>query len=102
MYEACTDDFYPDMGAMKYHFEFATYPKSSPFYVAINNKVVGKFKDEARGKSIKEFDGWKQKMWCYQTVKQPSHCEARFSTKKRATGIQRAVVAKLRHEQYKA
>ena len=57
MYEVCTDDIYQDMWSMKEEFDLASYPKSSPFYDSTNNKVVGKFKDEASGQSIKEFVG---------------------------------------------
>ena len=46
MYELCTEDFYD----------------------ATNNKVVGKFKDEASGPSITEFVGLKLKMDSYQTL----------------------------------
>ena len=92
---------------MKDEFDLASYPKSSPFYDATNNKVVGKFKDEASGQSITEFVGLKPKMYSYQTLnsgaaipsKGPAHVEAAFTTKKRAKGIQRAAAAKLRHEQ---
>ena len=102
MYEVCTDDFYQDMWAMKGEFDLASYPKSSPFYDPTNNKVVGKFKDEASGQSITEFVGLKPKMYSYQTLNDPSNGEVGFTTKKRAKGIQRAVVGKLRHEQFKA
>ena len=111
MNEVCIEDFYQDMWAMKEEFDLASYPKSSPFYDATNNKVVGKFKDEASGQSMAEFVGLKPKMYSYQTLKSgaaipsskdPSHVEAAFTTKKGAKGIQRATVAKLRHEQFNA
>ena len=63
MYEVCTDDFYHDTWAMKEHFELASSPKTSPFYDGTNNKVVGKFKDEANGDPIVEFVGLKAKMY---------------------------------------
>ena len=47
IYEVSTEDFYQDMWAMKDEFDLASYPKSRPFYDTSNNKVVGKFKDEA-------------------------------------------------------
>ena len=87
---------------MKEEFDLASYPKSSPFYDSTKNKVVGKFKDEASGQSITQFVGLKQKMYSYQTFNDLSNGEAGFTTKKRAKGIQRAVVGKLRHDQYKA
>ena len=42
------------------------------------------------------------KMYSYQTLNDPSNGQAGFTTKKRAKGIQRAVVGKLRHEQFNA
>ena len=41
-------------------------------------------------------------MYSYQTLNEPSHGEAGFTTKKRAEGLQRAEVGKLRHEYFKA
>ena len=102
IYELCTDDFYHDMWAMKDEFDLASYRKSSPFYDPPNNKVVGKFKDEASGQSITEFVGLKPKMYSYQTLNDPSNGEAGFTIKKRAKGIQRTVVTTLRHDQYMA
>ena len=86
---------------MKDEFDLASYPTSSPFYDTTNKKVVGKVKDEASGQSISEFVGLKKSMDSNQTLNDPSHGEAAFTTKKRANGIQRAAVAKLRYEQYK-
>ena len=60
------------------------------------------FNDEASGSPIIEFVGLKPKMYSYQTLTDPSLGEAASITKKRANGIQRAAVAKLRHDQYKA
>ena len=100
MYEFCTDHFYQDMWAMKEEFDFASSPKSSPFYDPTNNKVVVNFKNEASGQLRSEFMGLKPKMYSYQTLNDPSHGEGAFSTKKRAKGIQLAAVAKLRHEEY--
>ena len=47
---------------MKEQFDLASYPKSSAFYDPTNNKVVGKFNDEATGQTITEFVGLKPKM----------------------------------------
>ena len=96
---------------MEEEFDLASYPTSSPFYDASNNKVVGKFKDEASGQAITEVVGLKPKMYSYQTLKtgagiptlkDPSQGQTGFTTKKGAKGIQRAAVAKLRQKQFKA
>ena len=90
MYEVCNDDFYQVMWAMKGQFDFARYRKNSPFIDPTNNKMVGKFNNEASGQSITEFVGLKPKMFSYQTLNDSQHGEAGFTTKKRAKGIQRA------------
>ena len=45
--------FYED----KRLFDFRDYPKDSQFYDPVNKKVIGKMKDEVRGKIINEFVG---------------------------------------------
>ena len=102
MYEIETEDFYKDMGEMREHFDLAGYPMSNPLYDPTNNKVVGKFKDETNGDPILEFVGLRAKMYSFQTLGHKEGGGAEITTKKRAKGIQRAAVAKLRHEDYKA
>ena len=68
MYEVSTDDFYQDMWAMKDEFVLGSNPNSSPFYDPNNNKMVGKFKDEACGQSITEFVVLNPKKYSYQTL----------------------------------
>ena len=43
------------------------YAKSSKFFFDENNKVIGRFKDEAAGKPMIEFVGLKSKMYSYET-----------------------------------
>ena len=102
MYEVCTEDFYHDMWAKKGEIDLASYPKSCPFYDPTNNNVVSKFKNEAFGQSITDFVWLKPKLYSYQTLNDPSNGEAGFTTKKRAKGIQRAALGKLRHDEFKA
>ena len=47
-YEIETEDVYKDFSSPqnKKFFDFASYPKNSPFYDSRNNKIIGKFKDE--------------------------------------------------------
>ena len=49
MYEIETEDAYLDMWNDRDLFDFAGYPKTSEYYDPTNNKVIGKFKDEANG-----------------------------------------------------
>ena len=101
MYEVHTEDFYQDMWRMRDHFDLASYPSSSAYYDTSNNKVVGKFKDEANGDPILEFVGLRAKMYSYQTLSHVDGGAESVVTKKRAKGIQKAAVSKLRHEEFK-
>ena len=43
--------------------DFSDYPLNSELFDAINKKVIGKMKDELKGKKINEFVGLKSKMY---------------------------------------
>ena len=53
------EDFYKD----KYLFGFSDYPLHSKFFDPVNKKVIGKMKDEFKGKIINEFVGLLSKMY---------------------------------------
>ena len=42
---------------------FSDYPKISQFYDSVNKKVIGKMKDEFKGKIINEFFGLQPKVF---------------------------------------
>ena len=68
MYEIETEDFYKDIsGDVKNRFDTSDYPDNHPSGIptGINKKVLGMFKDEAMGKSIKEFVGLRAKLYSY-------------------------------------
>ena len=70
------------------------YSEDSKFYDKTNKKVIGKFKDEAAGKIIKEFIGLGSKMYSY--VKDNDE------NSKTAKGIKKIVIKKdIKHEDYK-
>ncbi len=96
MYEIQTEDIYADMWAHKEEYDFAGYPKASPYYDNTNNKVIGKFKDESNGDPILEFIGLRPKMYSYLTV-----CGPNVKEKHRAKGIQMAASRLLTHEDFK-
>ena len=101
MYEVQTDDFYQDMWSMRDQFDLSNYPAASQYKDPTNNRVVGKFKDEANGDPILEFVGLRAKMYSYQTLSHNETGKETIITKKRAKGIQKAAVSKLRHEEFK-
>ena len=64
-YEIQTKDAYKDFWADKNKFDNIDYPKDSQFFDPTNEKVIGKFKDEAAGMPILDFIGLKSKMYSY-------------------------------------
>ena len=62
VYEIKTDDVYEDFDKNKNLFDFSDYPHNSKFFDSVNKKVIGKMKDEFKGKIISEFVGLKSKM----------------------------------------
>jgi hypothetical protein len=92
-YHIQTDDVYRDMGERKELFDFSDYPKDHFLFDDSNKKVVLKMKDETNSVPIKEFVGVRSKMY--------SILGGDSSEKKRAKGINKAVVKSMRHEEYK-
>ena len=58
-----TEDIYKDMQEQKEYYDFSEYPKKHPCYGLENQAVVGKFKDEEKGKIITEFVGLRSKLY---------------------------------------
>ena len=97
IYEIETEDFYKDIsGDVKNRFDTSDYPDNHPSGIptGINKKVLGMFKDEAMGKSIKEFVGLRAKLYSYKMDK--------GEESKKCKGIKKRVVEKtITHEDYK-
>ena len=97
LYEIQTEDFYKDIsGDVRDRFDTNNYPENHPSGIptGINNKVLGKFKDEAEGKPINEFVGLRSKAYSF---KMDEGKEI-----KKCKGIKKAVVERtIRHEDYK-
>ena len=97
LYEIQTEDFYKDIaGDVKDRFDTSDYPENHPSKIptGINKKVLGMFKDEAAGKTIKEFVGLRAKLYSYKMDEGEEN--------KRCKGIKKAVVKKsITHEDYK-
>ena len=66
-YHIKKDDVYEDLNRDKDLFDNSDYKEDSKFFFDNNEKVIGKFKDEAARKPIIEFVGLKSKMYSYKT-----------------------------------
>ncbi len=86
-------EFFKDR--LKY-FDFSEYPTNNPLFDCTNKKVVGFFKDEAKGQIITEFVGLRPKMYSYLVY----NAKGTLDEKHRAKGIQREVIAKYTHADY--
>ena len=97
LYEIQTEDFYKDISRdVKDRFDTSDYPENHPSGIptGINKKVLGMFKDEAAGKTIKEFVGLRAKLYSYKMDEGKEN--------KKCKGIKKAVVEKsISHEDYK-
>ena len=97
MYEIQTEDFYKDIsGDVKDRFDTSDYPENHPSGIptGINKKVLGKMKDEAAGKIIKEFVGLHAKLY--------SFIMDDGGEIKKCKGIKKQVVeSSISHEDYK-
>ena len=59
VYEIKTEDVYEDFSKDKSLFDLSDYPQDSTFFYPVNKKVIGKMKDEFKGKIISELVGLK-------------------------------------------
>ncbi|MDR3479071.1 MAG: endonuclease domain-containing protein, partial [Gammaproteobacteria bacterium] len=58
-YQIFTEDLYGELNHFKDQLDCSSYPKDHPFYDSTNDRILGKFKDEAKGLSITQFCGLK-------------------------------------------
>ena len=63
VYDIETDDVYLDVYGDKNVFDFSDYPRDSKLFDSVNKKVIGKMKDEFKGKIISEFVGLNSKLY---------------------------------------
>ena len=92
VYEIKTDDFNKDFRKDKHLLDLRNYPKDSKIFDSVNEEVIGKMKDESKGKTNAEFVGIKSKM---QPIKY-------FDGKENKTGkgVNKNVVKNRKHEEY--
>ena len=62
IYEMEKDDVYEKLYENKSLFDFSYYQQDSNFFDPANKKMIGKIKDELKGKIFSEFVGSKSKM----------------------------------------
>ena len=82
VYEIKSEDIYEDFYQDKNLFDFSDYPLGSKFFDLVNKKVIGKMKDEFRGKMINEFVGLKSKMCSLVSVDHEEVTKAKGVNKK--------------------
>ena len=92
VYETETEEVYEDFYKDKNLFDFSDYPQYSKIFDPVNKKVIGKMKDEVKGKIISEFVGLKSKMY--------SLIDVDGEGNKKAKGANKNVVKNIRHEEY--
>ena len=63
VYEIETSDVYENFYKNKNLFDFSDYPQDSMFFDLVDNKVIGKKKDEIKWKVISESVGLKSTMY---------------------------------------
>jgi len=105
-YEIKTSDFYEEIIPDLEYFDTAGYPKEHFLYSSLNNKVVGKFKDEVNGQIIVEFVGLRPKLysfitdnWYYESDEQQLKLEK--NTKKSKGTDKSTKTNVLRHQHYR-
>ena len=74
-------------------FDFSNYSTKSKYRHNSNKLVVGKMKNKTAGVAIKEFVGFKPKIYSYLVDDNSEH--------KKAKGVNRNVVATVSHNEYK-
>ena len=80
------------------YLDFSDYPEGHAYRNQTNKMVIGMFKCETRGSSIKEIVGLRPKMYSF-TMTDES-IQGGVKEKKRIKGISRAAAKTLRHQNY--
>ena len=82
VYEIKTKNIYEDFYLDKDLFDLSDYPLHSKFFDPVNKKVIGKMKNEFKGKIITEFAGLKSKMYILTNVDNEEVTKAKGVNKK--------------------
>ena len=81
VYEIKAEDIYEDFYKDKNLFDFSDYPLHSKFFDSVNKKVIGKTKDELKGKIIIEFIGLNSKIYSLTDVVNNKYIDVLFNIK---------------------
>ena len=92
VYEIKTEDVYEDFYKDKKLLDLSDYPLNSKFFDPVNKKIIGKMKDEFKGKIISEFIGLKSKMYSLIAVDNEEV--------EKAKGVNKSVVNNIRHKKF--
>ena len=76
------------------HIDTSNYPPSHPLYSAVNKAKLGCFKDETAGQTLEEMILLRPKMYSMKFADSPSSI-------KRAKGISKHIVKKMKHDAYR-
>ena len=82
VYEIKTEDVYEDFYLVKDLFDLSDHPLQSKSFDSVNKKVIGKMKDEFKGKIISEFTGLKSEMYSLISVDNKEVTKAKGVNKK--------------------
>ena len=82
VHEIKTEDVYKDFYRDKNLFDFSDCPLNSKFFDPVNKKVIGKMKDEFKGKIISESAGLKSKMYSLISIDNKEVTKAKGVNKK--------------------
>ena len=92
VYEIKTEDVYEDFYEDKKLLDLSDYPLNSKFFDPVNKKIIGKMKDEFKGKIISEFIGLKSKMYSLIAVDNEEV--------EKAKGVNKSVVNNIRQKKF--
>ena len=90
VYEIKKEYVYKDFYWDKSLFEFSDWPRDSEFFDPVNKKVIGKMKDELKGKIISEFVALKSKKY--------SWIEVDDGEILKKAGVNKSVINNVRHK----
>ena len=100
IYDIETEDFYDDMVRHNVWFDTSDYPKRHLAYSDVNKKVLGKFKDETNGNPIKEFVGFRPKMYSKLEKSVYEKGKENEKVRKTAKGLTKVSKRNLSHQAY--